>query len=245
MIDDRMIIVTTADDKFALPLAVTLYSALTNLRGVLSVHEIEAMQRAQNELLRDPFILHFTGPAKPCHFVCRGPAISRFFHYLQKSHWLGDIDDISLVGTETWEKQNEYEPWLRDFYAASHELEALIPSGATFILVDENTLSPALWPDRCRIPFIERGGMHWGPPSDDETAIQEMERLRNNGADFIVFAWPAFWWLDHYIGFSKYLSSEFACVLRNSRLVAFDLRTKVAGPDKGGSIATSKTTDER
>src|SRR5690349_19200746 len=32
-----MVIVTTADDRFALPLAVTLYSALANLAGVKSV----------------------------------------------------------------------------------------------------------------------------------------------------------------------------------------------------------------
>jgi hypothetical protein len=44
------------------------------------------------------------------------------------------------------------------------------------------------------------------------------------GAGFIVFAWPAFWWLDHYAGLHRHLRAHFRCVLENDRLVVFDLR---------------------
>jgi hypothetical protein len=40
----------------------------------------------------------------------------------------------------------------------------------------------------------------------------------------MVFAWPAFWWLEHYAGLREHLRSKFRCVLDNERLVAFDLR---------------------
>jgi hypothetical protein len=48
--------------------------------------------------------------------------------------------------------------------------------------------------------------------------------LRRAGAGFMVFAWPAFWWLEHYIGLNQYLRSNFHCVLENDRLVVFYLK---------------------
>jgi hypothetical protein len=41
----------------------------------------------------------------------------------------------------------------------------------------------------------------------------------------MVFAWPAFWWLDVYQKFHHYLRSNFAPLLENERLVVFDLRS--------------------
>ena len=107
---------------------------------------------------------------------------------------------------------------------AGEELERVIPRGESFILVDQNEWGSDVITDRFLIPFLERGGQYYGVPSDDETAIRELERLRQAGAKFIVFGWPAFWWLDYYGGLRDYLDSKYACVLRNSRLVAFDLR---------------------
>jgi hypothetical protein len=76
------------------------------------------------------------------------------------------------------------------------------------------------------VPFLERNGQFYGPPSDDATAISELERLRVAGASFIAFAWPAFWWLDYYSGLHQHLRSNFRCVLENDRVVLFDLRSK-------------------
>jgi SAM-dependent methyltransferase len=105
------------------------------------------------------------------------------------------------------------------------EINALLPEGAKLILVDE-----AQWPrfalaPRQVIPFIERDGEYWGPPEDDAQAIRELDRLRQGGAEFIVFASPAFWWLDYYTRFATYLRSGFPCVSNTGRLIIFDLRT--------------------
>jgi hypothetical protein len=48
--------------------------------------------------------------------------------------------------------------------------------------------------------------------------------MRQSTADFLVFAWPAFWWLDHYTEFNRHLNSEFRCVLQNNDVMMFDLR---------------------
>ncbi|MEC4811770.1 MAG: glycosyltransferase family 2 protein [Scytonema sp. PMC 1069.18] len=117
-----------------------------------------------------------------------------------------------------------YWSWTERLEIAAQEVAALIPPGDRFILVDQNQWGGQFLADRHAIPFLERDGQYWGPPTDDETAISELERSRSSGASFIVFGWPAFWWLYHYDRLHRYLRSNFRCVLKNSRLVAFDLR---------------------
>lgn len=106
----------------------------------------------------------------------------------------------------------------------AQDIAALIPPGDTFILVDQDEYRSEIAAGRRHIPFLERDGQYRGPPPEDATAIRELERLRRSGATFIVFAWPAFWWLDHYSRLHLHLRSKFRRVLENDRLVAFDLR---------------------
>jgi hypothetical protein len=40
----------------------------------------------------------------------------------------------------------------------------------------------------------------------------------------MVFAWPAFWWLDHYSGMHEYLLARYRRVICTEGLVLFDLR---------------------
>ena len=109
-------------------------------------------------------------------------------------------------------------------YKTTQELDTLVLQEEAFILVDEDQLRSKISAERVVIPFLENDGQYWGAPPDDETAIKEFERLLLAEISFIVFAWPAFWWLDHYDGFKNYLHSRFPCILKNCRLVVFDLR---------------------
>jgi hypothetical protein len=95
------------------------------------------------------------------------------------------------------------------------------PPGHRFILVDDGELGVG---DRRALPFLERDGRYWGPPSDDATAIRELERMRRSGADFIVFIRTSFWWLDHYAGLNRHLRSLFRCEAQTDRQIIFDLR---------------------
>lgn len=106
------------------------------------------------------------------------------------------------------------------------EVTALLGPSDTFILVDQAEWGEedAMW-DRRPLPFLERGGEYWGHPPDDATAVRELERLRAAGASFLVFGWPAFWWLEHYAGLHDHLRSNYRCVLRNDLVIVFDLRS--------------------
>jgi glycosyltransferase involved in cell wall biosynthesis len=112
---------------------------------------------------------------------------------------------------------------------ARAEIAAFIPSGARYILVDENAFADAgaggLADRPAAIPFLERNGEYWGRPDDDAMALHELERLRADGAQFVVFIWFTFWWLEHYRTFGSHLRSTYPCLLSNDRFVAFDLRT--------------------
>lgn len=128
------------------------------------------------------------------------------------------------VEPTTWKRDS----WWHRINLAIQEITELIPLNDIFILVDENqwrtgeTVS-----GRRRIPFLEKDGQYWGAPPDDETAIRELERLRQSGANFLVFAWTCFWWLDFYSEFYRYLQKNFHRVTENERLVVFDLRIEL------------------
>jgi glycosyltransferase involved in cell wall biosynthesis len=123
-------------------------------------------------------------------------------------------------------KPPEERKWLHRLRRAAKEIKGLVPPGATFLLVDEGQWERDELGAECHVlPFLERDGQYWGAPPDDAIAIRELERLRRSGASFLVFAWPAFWWLDCYAEFSEYIRARFPCLLANERLVVFNLRT--------------------
>jgi SAM-dependent methyltransferase len=116
------------------------------------------------------------------------------------------------------------EAWLQQLQVAQEELLKLIPAGSSFILVDDEQWgADKALPERQAIPFLEREGRYWGPPADDATAIGELDRLRLVGAAVIAFAWPSFWWFEHYKTFHGHLRASFPCLLENQRLVVFKL----------------------
>ncbi len=99
-------------------------------------------------------------------------------------------------------------------------IEELTEVGERIVLIDEAQLGPRIAPGREVIPFTERGGDYWGPPADDAEAIEEIDRLAADGA-WVIVAWPAFWWLDHYVELDDHLRSIASDVVEDEFLVAF------------------------
>ncbi|MEH2232635.1 MAG: glycosyltransferase [Nostoc sp.] len=117
--------------------------------------------------------------------------------------------------------------WLKQVKQSVKQLETIISKEETFILVDEDRLGKETFAQWKTIPFLEHEGKYWGLPADDSTAIQELERLRQLRANFIVFAWSSFWWFDHYCQFYDYLRSKFDCILENNYFVVFNLQREL------------------
>ena len=116
--------------------------------------------------------------------------------------------------------------WAEQLRRATAEIMEIVPPGNAFILVnDDQWGNEQDFVDRRVIPFLEHEGRYWGPPENDATALSELERLRQTGAGYVVFAWPSFWWLDYYNGLRNHLQSRYSCLLANERVVVFNLKS--------------------
>jgi succinoglycan biosynthesis protein ExoV len=107
---------------------------------------------------------------------------------------------------------------------AGKQIDSIVGPEDPVIFVDGGEWASQLSSGRKLIPFLERDGQYWGPPPDSGTAILELERLRAMGARFIIFAEPAFWWLDYYAELGAHLRSTYRQVLKDDRLIAFSLK---------------------
>jgi hypothetical protein len=114
--------------------------------------------------------------------------------------------------------------WQRAAELAVRDMAEVVPEGSVFLLVDQQELTGQSLSERRSRPFLEHDGQYWGPPTDDETAIRELERMRAEGATHLVFAWPAFWWLDYYADFASHLRTRYPTVLANERVIVYNLR---------------------
>ena len=109
------------------------------------------------------------------------------------------------------------------------ELRDSIAFESTFILVDDNQwIDQPFIRERRPIPFMEHKGQYWGAAANDSEAIACLERLREAGADYIVIAQPAFWWLEHYREFADHLKRRYPLLLQNRRLIVHRLQAKAS-----------------
>lgn len=109
------------------------------------------------------------------------------------------------------EKRNQCveELWDRRTRSVRNLIEDHVPAGSTYLLADDGKLGPLDPQDRTAVPFPERDGVFAGPPADAAEAVRELERHQEEeGAEYLVVAWPAFWWLDHYDELRYHLRSE-------------------------------------
>jgi len=115
--------------------------------------------------------------------------------------------------------------WPAQLDLAVQEIREKLPVGSAFILVNEDQ-----WGNESRalsdykvFPFLEHNGRYWGPPANDADALSELQRLRRLGANYIVFAWSSFWWLEQYRGLHQQLRSDCDVLLENQRVKIFRL----------------------
>jgi glycosyltransferase involved in cell wall biosynthesis len=137
-------------------------------------------------------------------------------HFFQMRNMHADV--------AAWRAHNTYYQWMCRLDQMLTELAGLTELEQVTIFADEDQCGGAnALTGRRLLPFPERDGQYWGAPEDSAVAIRELERLRAGGASKIAFAWPAFWWLDHYAAFSQHVRSRYRCISGNDRLVVFDL----------------------
>jgi hypothetical protein len=109
-------------------------------------------------------------------------------------------------------------------HAALRAVCEKVPERSTYLLIDEGTFAGHMPPGRRARPFPEHDGQYWGPPADDHQAVEELHRQRRAGAEYAVFAWPTFWWLEHYRKLGDYLRTRQTAKYEDENVAVFDLR---------------------
>jgi len=209
---------------------------------------LDEIMSIAEDLIEHAYIFHFTG-FKPTEDKCDHPARIIWHRYFDDSKQSdpdvprckpipekttsktesrrGGIEGAFDIESETDEMLRVYRElrdWINEEMHARKEIADVLSKGDSFILVDEGNFGRTISQFGEAIPFHEHEGEYWGPPQDDAVAIEEFEQLAAAGARYIVFAWPAFWWLEYYSGFESYLRSRYPRILDNDRLIIFRLR---------------------
>jgi len=131
---------------------------------------------------------------------------------LDERRWSAANAEIVCALQEGVSRASTYFTRLDD---TKESIAGLIPQEDQFILVDGDDLRLGLGAGRKVILFYE--------PKDDASAIRELERLRLDGARFVVF-WPdVLWWLKYYTGLNQHLRASYRCLVDNDNTVMFDL----------------------
>jgi hypothetical protein len=110
-------------------------------------------------------------------------------------------------------------------------VNACLSPDAIVLVVSENDQALLrLGADRkgWHFPRVEGGTAHGPKPADSGEAIDHLEGLRRQGAQFLLFPKSAFWWLDEdgfYRGFKKHVEKRYPVVVRQpDACIIFDLR---------------------
>jgi hypothetical protein len=91
-------------------------------------------------------------------------------------------------------------------------VEASVPADSTVLVIsrgDEHLLElggRAAW----HFPQDERGTYSGHHPPDSRAAIEQLEELRRQGAEYLLVPVTADWWLEHYVEFATHLGDHYA-----------------------------------
>lgn len=87
---------------------------------------------------------------------------------------------------------------------------ASVPPGASLLMVSKGDAALLAMPGHRTAHFPQDGaGQYAGHhPRDGLTATAELERLRREGAEYLVIPTTARWWLDYYREFARHLATH-------------------------------------
>jgi SAM-dependent methyltransferase len=171
----------------------------------------------------DPFRSRFWKRADVDWWYAQNLVLYVRFDQIAKYPWIGETYDRGIpnfVHPENYLRQ----AWQSRVLRVAVDIATMTGPGDTIILADEDRFGDMYLPGRVVRPIVERNGMYYGPPSDDEDAIAQLTRMRREGADYLAIGWPAYWWLKHYKRFAAHLNENCQTVLINDDVVIFRIK---------------------
>jgi len=123
--------------------------------------------------------------------------------------------------------------YVRPFYESSaaqlrdagFELKKVTPPDALIVAADMGDPTIFYYAERKGWHFPENDAIYNGTPDDSDQAIENLERLRRNGATHFVFTRNTFWWLNSYSEFVAYLNTHATLIQATSEFQIYKLIT--------------------
>lgn len=167
-----------------------------------------------NDYASQPMIDRLRRNLHMYHYRCRlfSDALRRLGENIQPAAW--KTDDIP------------YYFFLQRRFGILQQIAALIPRSDSFVLVDDGAFGDGpLVDERECIRFPVSPATPRGAPPNDQAAIDALEDMRRDGAQFLIFVKPALWWLQNFPGLLRHLESNYTRELSSENVHAFNLST--------------------
>ena len=156
-------------------------------------------------------------------------------HAIQLGNVAQEIYDmVPIESTAGWTfrpdidyKQQFRTAWQRQTAKAIDEIKAHVIPDLPLIVIDEMLLGidPEVMAGVQLHSFIEKDGIYWGPPENDEAALHSLTDLEKTHKRFVLaFAWPAFWWKEAFPSFANHIADQYEHVCVNDRVHIYSLR---------------------
>lgn len=102
----------------------------------------------------------------------------------------------------------------RDVESLREVVKARVPSTATVLVVSRGDDALLQLNGRVGVHFPQAEGGGWAGhhPADSAEAIDHLERLRRDGAEYLVVPATYQWWLRHYDGLRKHLDTRYEAI---------------------------------
>lgn len=116
-----------------------------------------------------------------------------------------------------------------------------VPPGATIAVVSrgDDALLELGATNAWHFPLASDGRWAGHYPANTTAAVEQLEAVRNAGAEYLLLPEPAFWWLDHYPGLADHLQRHGEEVARTSDLCLYRLERSQQRLADAPHIATS------
>ncbi len=146
------------------------------------------------------------------HATSRAAELERLLH--KRSREIADLVRENARLSTTLRKHAPDTPELQYQAIRNHicvAVQSCVPPGATVAVISkgDNTLLDLPGFEGWHFPRTDRGiylGYH---PANCVEAIEHLEKVRGQGADYLLIPATSIWWLDHYTDFHKYLNENF------------------------------------
>ena len=111
---------------------------------------------------------------------------------------------------------------------AGLKLKETTPKNSLIVAADIGDPTIFYYAQRKGWHFLEKDGIYNGNPNDSDQLIVDLEKLRERGANYLVFTSNTSWWLDYYREFAQNLDQTATLVAANSQFKIFRLAPPAA-----------------